>query len=303
MSYTPKNHFIIKIIETGVDPPVYSPENNSNLLLKRTGVGEVGFNKKLLADVACCNDPNYQFYFGYNPETNYIGELMPITIKGGCPPFNWSVSGSDFGLEEATTTDRSNNVGVVGDIEQGVTETVTVTDACETSIECLVGLCRVAYDGNCCSDEDYEFYSPYSSPLILGRGIANITDIEINKGCPAFTWVTYDDGVILGNEVISGRENTVYVTDIGPLSGKIHVRDACWKGLDIEFASPGTLWRTGYGAGSNLGLGNDSNYFEWATLGETNVIQVVSGSHTAIFIELPAPFFASYSLTNHFITK
>ena len=47
----------------------YPPKNNFNFQLKRTGVGEVGFRKKLLKDVACCDKTDYQFKFEFSPDS------------------------------------------------------------------------------------------------------------------------------------------------------------------------------------------------------------------------------------------
>lgn len=192
MSYTPKNNFILRMIETGVDLPVYTPENNSNLQLKRTGVGDIGFQEKLFADVACCNKANYQFFFDFNPDFISVSGGIVINILEGCANFSWEITGTDFTLDEATTSVRYNIVRADAGTTIGTTETLTVTDSCGTVIEATIVCC----DANvCCDQPDYAFTYSGDNPIELK--LATPYKITFEGGCPPFLWQFNQETLIL----------------------------------------------------------------------------------------------------------
>ena len=124
----------------------YTPKNNFNLQLKRTDAGEIGFRKKLLKDVTCCDETDYQFYSAFNGDHILVvgtsGEIS-ISVKGGCTSFSWTVSGSVFVLGAASTVNRTNTITAVDDAEVPANslETVTVIDNCGNSASILIRYC------------------------------------------------------------------------------------------------------------------------------------------------------------------
>lgn len=66
-------------------------------------------------------------YDAGNPETIDRSEEKTITVTGGCAPFAWSVAGTGFTLEHATTVGRTNTL--IADATACGTAVITVTDA------------------------------------------------------------------------------------------------------------------------------------------------------------------------------
>lgn len=73
---------------------------------------------------------------GSNPETISQSGSETILVVDGLGPFNWSVSGSGFTLDEAVTELRSNTLNAA--VDACGTATITVTDACDDEVEIQV---------------------------------------------------------------------------------------------------------------------------------------------------------------------
>ena len=91
---------------------------------------------------AClCFDPSGFAYDTENSgETIDRSDSIEVFVEGGCPPFTWSVSGTDFSLDNETTTSRQNTLNA-GASACG-TATITVTDDCGDEI---TGYVRCTY--------------------------------------------------------------------------------------------------------------------------------------------------------------
>jgi len=100
--------------------------------IKHPGAGE-GFINDLLADVACCDEDDYFFHYGFNYELIGAGETVAITIRGGCPDFTWAVTGSDYSFAHATTSVRTNDLTAIA-VPSGDGATITITDSCGSII-------------------------------------------------------------------------------------------------------------------------------------------------------------------------
>lgn len=111
-------------------------DNVYKKFLKHTGAGEP-FNNALLADVACCDDPFYSFDYGFNYELVEPGATVTITVRGGCPPYTWDVTGSDYSFAEAETSVPYNDLTAIA-IPSGDSATITVTDSCGTVVTAYV---------------------------------------------------------------------------------------------------------------------------------------------------------------------
>ena len=142
MSYTPKNNFNLQLIETDVSVPVYTPENTSNLQLGRTGIGKKGFRKKLLADVACCDNlKGYEYYGGFPLETS-LEFSRDMAIYGGCPNFSWEVIDSVyFTFAHVTTVGRTNTVNADPTVPIDAEELAIVEDNCGHQLVFLILYC------------------------------------------------------------------------------------------------------------------------------------------------------------------
>ena len=76
-----------------------------------------------------------------SPWTIARNSNVSIAVKGGSPPFNWSVSGTDFYLGAAKTYGYGNTLST-GNLACGLA-TITVTDSCDETVtgavECTTG--------------------------------------------------------------------------------------------------------------------------------------------------------------------
>jgi len=85
----------------------------------------------------CCEDVPLAFsvqtaWDEVDDSRNWPGEVV-ILLDGGCPPFDWTVSGTNFTLDNAASNSRRNRLAnAVGP----ATPEITVTDLCDT---CLRG--------------------------------------------------------------------------------------------------------------------------------------------------------------------
>jgi len=109
----------------------YTPKNNFNLQMGKTGVGRQGFRKKLLADVACCDNlKGYEYYGGFPLETS-LEFSRDMAVHGGCPNFSWEVVDSIyFTFAHATTAGRTNTVNADPAVPIDAEETAIVEDNC-----------------------------------------------------------------------------------------------------------------------------------------------------------------------------
>ena len=110
-----------------------------NFAIKHTGAGEP-FRNALLADVACCDNPFYYFNYGFNWQIVGPGDTVTIYVRGGCPPYTWALSGdgaADYSFAEAETSVPYNDVTAVAE-PNGLSTTITVTDACNNQVSALL---------------------------------------------------------------------------------------------------------------------------------------------------------------------
>ena len=231
MSYTPKNNFNLKMIKTTEEAPVYTPENNSNLQLKRTDAGEVGFRKKLLKDVACCNKTDYQFKFEFSPDSLSAGNGIVIYVEGGCADFTWTITGSDFTLDDATTSVRYNVIRADNATAAGVSETLTVTDSCGTAIEITIICCDA---NNCCDLADYAFTYSGDDPIELDLDIYKTLTLE--GGCSPFYWLSDHEDVSFSDPRYTNQpDNRVRALAGDAYQGTLTIEDECGTSVAIGY--------------------------------------------------------------------
>lgn len=83
-----------------------------------------------------CADPPELLCSGENPETIDPDTEQDVSVIGGVLPMSWEVSGTGVTLQDPAATGRTNTVvaaaGSCGSVF------VTVTDACDQSVECVL---------------------------------------------------------------------------------------------------------------------------------------------------------------------
>lgn len=125
-------------------------------------------------EICCPAETTFEYDTG-NPATVAREADATITVLGGCGDFTWSVAGTGFSFNSATTTDRTNTLSA--DATACGTATITVTDACGTEItgyvRCTTGTwvqksstCGLTgtgtvYTSGCTDDLCYELISGY----------------------------------------------------------------------------------------------------------------------------------------------
>ena len=116
----------------------YTPKNNFNVQLKRTGIGDVPYNEDLLADVACCDETDYDFSFGFNPDLLGVAGSVTIKIRDGCSDFIWSTDDAEYTFASSPTSTRSNVLTASGAANFDLPVLMTITDNCGTVITSYV---------------------------------------------------------------------------------------------------------------------------------------------------------------------
>jgi hypothetical protein len=91
---------------------------------------------------ACqCPSGNFAFDDSSTPDTIAPGGSISVYVSGGCPPYSWSVSGTGYTLDNASTTGLINGLnsaaGTCG-VNYGPVATVTITDNCSDSVQAII---------------------------------------------------------------------------------------------------------------------------------------------------------------------
>jgi len=125
----------------------------------------------------CCKIP-MTFDDASTPDTIAPSSSITLYVEGGCPPYTWSVAGLGYTLDFVSTVIGQNGLNCGGGtcgVNYDPFATITVTDACGTSIEIIIrntgGQWNVignVYNGNnnCASS----FLCPTSKTVFLVRG-------------------------------------------------------------------------------------------------------------------------------------
>ena len=87
----------------------------------------------------CATADTFEIDTGASATTIAPGGTATIVVQGGCEDYTWSVSGTGYTLDNATTTVLSNTLncaaGTCGDVnDYSAIATVTITDNCSTEI-------------------------------------------------------------------------------------------------------------------------------------------------------------------------
>ena len=112
----------------------------------------------------CATADTFEIDTGSSATTIAPGGTATLVAQGGCGPFTWSVSGTGYTMDDATTTDPSNVLnspsGTCG-VQYDPVATVTITDNCSTQITTKVrntgGQWTQQSDTDCFSGTGYGF--------------------------------------------------------------------------------------------------------------------------------------------------
>jgi hypothetical protein len=175
---------------------------------------EVSMDIYLCDTAVCCDDPAYDFDYDMH-SVNFLwrGTYGIVSVTGGCPPFHWEVTGSDFEFGRAYTNQRDNVIYLNAGTGAVATAVISVTDECGNVVGNgdLVGLPvtgapagitwtvpagyiagdDAAADGGC-GNTDYDFYWDPSNPTDLDT--PGSTVISIVGGRSPFWWMLSGTG-------------------------------------------------------------------------------------------------------------
>ena len=106
----------------------------------------------MIGTFSSVNAKGYVFLAKFQPRPINAGGKLALWVEGGVPDYTWSVTGSDFTLDEATTSTQYNIITAGNDTNYGAAEEVTVTDAGGNSVTIDIVCCST---NNCCTDRYY----------------------------------------------------------------------------------------------------------------------------------------------------
>jgi hypothetical protein len=92
-----------------------------------------------------------QFVADFNDDWIARDAFTSIGVWGGTGPFDWTVTGTDFTLQNAQTAGRTNGIKCTG--VAGATEEVTVTDANLNEVTFFVSNCTASTCLDCAADQ------------------------------------------------------------------------------------------------------------------------------------------------------
>jgi hypothetical protein len=181
------------------------PMNTFQLFMRRTtDVYEVD-----MMPIAECCDAADKMCCGYMGTDIGPGDSVLIRIIGGCPPFTWEVSALgtlEFGItQNRTNVLHGSESGLIGD-----SITVTITDDCDTEINCTIPFVPdYGDDYGCCSDPDYvELGYEYDGATIFMPAARKFL-VEVTGGCPPFRWIVDNPNFWWNSEYTQGRKNVL----------------------------------------------------------------------------------------------
>ena len=98
------------------------------------------FCRERLEECDCAAADTFTFNDASTPDTIAPGGAISIYVAGGCGPYSWSVVGTGYTLDNATTEDGTvvnglNSASGTCGVNYGPFATVTVTDNCGDSVE------------------------------------------------------------------------------------------------------------------------------------------------------------------------
>jgi hypothetical protein len=181
------------------------PMNTFQLFMRRTtDVYEVD----MMPIFECCDTAD-KMCCGYMGTDIGPGDSVLIRIIGGCPPFTWEVSALGT-LEFGITQNRTNILhgsesGLIGD-----SITVTITDDCDTEINCTIPFVPdYGDDYGCCSDPDYTELAYENDGATIFMPAARKFLVEVTGGCPPFRWIVDNPNFWWNSEYTEGRKNVL----------------------------------------------------------------------------------------------
>jgi hypothetical protein len=218
----------------------------------------------------CCNDPNYSFNFSINNKTMIVeGRSIRVGVKGGCPPYTWSiVSGVGFSFPIPITNSRYNYLHFDNNIDSICK--FTVTDGCSNSAtvdvvgqalcdppcpdgDTIIGIDRPPGGGNPpppCNGEGYLFYWQSEVDVEIWEGGSG--SVTINGGKSAVI-LRISNSIDFSFGSVDGGIDEYYC--IGGSSINVSIYGASEKGgtgLGVLTATDGCLLTPVYPTGTGM---------------------------------------------------
>jgi hypothetical protein len=289
----------------------YTPKNNFNLLLGKTGIGKRGFRKKILADVACCDNlKGYEYYGGFPLETS-LEFSRDMAVHGGCPNFSWEVVNSVyFTFAHATTIGRTNTINADPTVPIDAEETAIVEDHCGHKLVFSILYCGGGisitplppippdppddppYDppwpppnpppGGCIDDSDLSCDEDVTEETIGQSDTALVGVTGFNR---PFRWSVAGTGYSMASDITSGNENTLVSDHTACGMATITI-----KGCDDRVATCTVRGTTGHWAANppNAGpgicalIGEEGTVIDGGDGGETFRVELIKGKYKQI---------------------
>lgn len=186
-----------------------------------------------------CADPPELLCSGENPETIDPDTDEDVAVLGGVLPMTWEISGTGFILQDPAATGVTNTV--VAAVGSCGSVFVTVTDACDQSVECILR-CTVGEWVNkindvCVMSGVGTYISVDEAELIVGNKKQYQRSLSDGSGCP-------------GHGCQAAQEE--YCEGRGPLGLIENCIDPFLGGCDHPYAMPCSSFNWDAGCDTNV---------------------------------------------------
>jgi len=114
------------------EAPFYESDNTIKVKLKKT-TDSKGYRFKMLKSYVPCDEPDYFFKMGLNPNGIVGGTANEFCVRGGVGPFTWAIDDDTILVGSSETEEGVNLLQSSIDTELG-DKTLTITDSCGTEI-------------------------------------------------------------------------------------------------------------------------------------------------------------------------
>jgi len=173
---------------------------------------EVTINVLWDGAATCCDDPPALSFQTLASELSpFPGEVV-VFLDGGCPPFDWTVSGAGYTLDNAATNSRRNRLHGTED-----------NDLACVGVEDLCGQTATLCNCDCYVGDDIAYDTANSDETVDASGEATVV---VTDGCPPFTWEVSGTGFSVPAST-STRTNTLTAAAGACGTAIITVTDRC----------------------------------------------------------------------------
>ncbi len=143
--------------------------DNYPLKMKQPGDGQ-RHDLNMMPVIACCDEDEYFFEWGFNPDIILPSKSLEVYVEGGCPDYSWSTDDAEYTFANATTSVPYNTLIASAGAGAGVVE-ITVTDDCANDVTAYVNNCPPV----CATPRFSEPDGPLSTPVTITSNTAGAT--------------------------------------------------------------------------------------------------------------------------------